>query len=797
MGSPKKLGYQSVLSLILTCFLMVSCTQTAEFKAQMKKPNTVLYLYDLLPSHNIDLGNAREVARAYDEAQVVATLQGNVNRQKPQLYTTFVRYNGKSVDEFWLNKLRERDAWLEHATLVRVENMEALLARFRRQVEGVVVWDPSVPATSNVASTVAGAENLIAVRYDPSPDSLYTLITKKLRMPVKQWLINHDGSSLFTGEGLIPGTKLASSGSAKNDAYLWAKVNYLDTGKSNPNVLAYYLDAYWLQDPQAIQLHVLVNHDYLVSQRGFAFDLSPWADETPVDDPTQPLGTDRETMEAILRSAYEQTGGDTMTKITGFVPWAFKYTTHGNAGGMHDPVPGEWKFVEIASAYNAYVEADAHSLDAMANASVFQHFPLQEVYEQPDPPTREELQARGYLDAEGRLVPKNYVAYYGGDYDSPTWLYQNIPFIWGDEARGKLPISWAFNPNLADRAAPVMDFVRRTATETDVFIAGDSGAGYVNPGLLEEPRPYSGLPSGMDTWVTHNQRYYRQWDLSATGFIINGFARGLSDEGWQRYAEFSPDGIGANSLLPGYSGVKDGVPYIIVGDVSFDRGVSAAADSMAALMNLVPFYMFRSILRSPSELLAATNELRERVPNVEVVDALTLFQLIAFDHEAQLSADYSQEASVYVRTTQPLETFGLNLVPQIDGPVEFVQIDGESVLRLKPNPFGPVNFLYVGVHDTFLFDAAVPATVVVEYLDKGTGSFTLEYDGADPTAGALEGAYTPSEITVQLQDTGSWQEASFPLEGVRFANRQNGGSDFRLVGIDQLPLTLRSIEVRR
>jgi hypothetical protein len=44
------------------------------------------------------------------------------------------------------------------------------------------------------------------------------------------WLVNPDGTSKFTGSGLIPNSKRNSTGSAKCDAYLWMKDNYIDKG---------------------------------------------------------------------------------------------------------------------------------------------------------------------------------------------------------------------------------------------------------------------------------------------------------------------------------------------------------------------------------------------------------------------------------------------------------------------------------------------------------------------------------------------------------------------------------------
>ena len=73
------------------------------------------------------------------------------------------------------------------------------------EINGAVVYDPKVYATSNVASTVAGVENLLPIRFDPVPDSLYSqLVTGGPKLAVKVWLVNADGSSRFTGRGTIP-----------------------------------------------------------------------------------------------------------------------------------------------------------------------------------------------------------------------------------------------------------------------------------------------------------------------------------------------------------------------------------------------------------------------------------------------------------------------------------------------------------------------------------------------------------------------------------------------------------------
>ena len=63
---------------------------------------------------------------------------------------------------------------------------------------------------------------------------MFALLTGKLGLPVRLWLVNPDGTSKFTGKGLIPDLNEPSTGSAKNDAYRWAIRQFIDSGKCDP-----------------------------------------------------------------------------------------------------------------------------------------------------------------------------------------------------------------------------------------------------------------------------------------------------------------------------------------------------------------------------------------------------------------------------------------------------------------------------------------------------------------------------------------------------------------------------------
>ncbi|MCL6598921.1 MAG: DEAD/DEAH box helicase family protein, partial [Alicyclobacillus macrosporangiidus] len=228
--------------------------------------------------------------------------------------------------------------------LSHVMNIEEALEVFSDYVNGVVVWSENLPCTSNIASTICGVENLLPVRYSRDADSMYD----RLVLHGPKLKIVHNLVGKFTGRGKIPDSDLDSTGSRKGDAYLWAKMRYIDTGKCNPCEIGYWCDAFWLKHPSDMSLSNvgLTNHDYIVARKGFVCDLDVWPDEAPRDDPDQKPGLDREVFKEILLSCYNRANGK-MIHVSGFTPWAIKYTSFGKAGGKHEEVPTEWKTVQL------------------------------------------------------------------------------------------------------------------------------------------------------------------------------------------------------------------------------------------------------------------------------------------------------------------------------------------------------------------------------------------------------------------------------------------------------------------
>lgn len=598
--------------------------------AGFTQPKQKIALFDLGYTLKLDMKSQENVHTTWDDAHTLSTLQGIVNRKSPRLYFFFIENAGINVDHYWWDKYRKPGKWLHGSDTVMYSDLLQVISAFRQDFKGAVVYDPRVAATSNVASSVSGAENLIAVRYDLSPGSLYSrLILQGPKIPVKRWLLKPDGTSMFTGKGTVPGTNRTSSGSAKNDAYLWFIENYVKTGRCNTAYGAYYLDQQWMEKPTATRInhHTLSNHDFFVSKNAFFYDLSPWGDEKATDDPGQPMGADLNTLKEFLLLAYQHNGaGKQFTYLGGFPPWAYKYTQH--SAGRHEDVETEWEYSRIISAYNAFKDADAIGFGALANASFWQHYPLKKEYKQ-DWVTEAQLKARGYLDNGGKLQlgKKNYYIFYVGDYDASSWLSQTTPEIWDSPDRGKVPMMWCISPVLAQRVPMAMEYRRETASPNDYFAAADNGAGYLMPGMLQSPRAISGLPDAVDQWANHNLPWYKQWGLSITGFVIDGQAPAMNSKGLDAYAKFSPNGV-VPQKVPLMS-LHGNMPVLRAGeDVNQDDPAGAARIIVGQFRKRnVPFHWFRNILKVPSWHVKVAEEVKKLDPDAVLLDAPAFFEL--------------------------------------------------------------------------------------------------------------------------------------------------------------------------
>jgi len=590
--------------------------------------------------------------RDYDTLMFLATLQGIVNRDQPRLYLNqdHARNNKPSMDMFWLEKyqtVNQPYGWLVNTKIITLTNLEEVLTTFSPSLRGVVVWDNAVPATLNVATTIAGVEDLAILRdgSEITPQILNHLQVKKSLVGMFQ-----------PNAKTLPDSSTPSSGSTKVDAYLWAIENYLAAGKTNPTVLSYIEDGWpairYTQKQMTRGGVYAFERDYTVQQRSFAFDLNPWADELPIDDPQQTLGLDRHTLEQIIQTASQQANGN-LIKIWGFHPWWEKYAgppAGGDPNSKYQAIPGEWEYLWLFAQYGGYMEGGGGDVNglSMSNISIHDFAPRPLPRPAPPAPTEASLKELGYLTPEGKVsADHTFLTFYVGDYDivHPTQLllgnYSVSP--WLDEKRGKIPLAWGLNPGMVEEIPGIMSYLYATTTDQDYIVGTNSGAGYINP---DGPDKLTFL-----RWLWRSEKYYSLYGYDIMGFIINGNGAQMSQSRLDAFAYLTPVGmlsidIQTDDPWPRW---QNGVPLSTIPILAF----GGTPDSSAELVHQIyrrdvlkqgrpPFMVFRSTFLSTTFLW----EIRERLkaheaenhvtnnegqvihPNYTVIDPYTYFFLL-------------------------------------------------------------------------------------------------------------------------------------------------------------------------
>lgn len=570
-------------NFILYLFLLLlSCTPDSQvendFEIPEEKENT-LYVYSLK-------GGSTETS--YDEALAVSCIQGVMNRDNTLLY---VKSPTSMRPSYWLEKFTLGDGWLVHKEQIPISSFDDLVAVAGSRIKGAIIWDPSVPATINIATTLAGLEDGIVL----SPN-LADKYQKKWNLPVIR-----DFRGQFTG---------AETGSKKNDAYRWAISEYIETGRCNPHWLYLYEDSYMTRYKGDISY--VVTRDWAVYNRGFVYDLSPWGDEAPLDDPGQSLGLDLETYKLMLDANMKQAKGTQMTEVAGFFSFP-KYSNFPGYPSKHEDVPTEWETVHLISPYNCYQNTVA--------SSCFN----QSIHSQKHVGNMKQVRPELREPQDG----KTYICILMADYDSTTPLYDFLPNFWEDKSRGSMPFVWGINPNLSETYPDIMEYYYNTKTENDFFAADASCAGYMNPNRIE--------PAYLPLFIEHNKKFYEKWDMSISPMVLDW--NEPTDAVKNAFLEFSPDGFATIVIDFHDKGGKLPEPHVWKGMPVMELINSAnhfPPETTARIMSeeiaspqdeLPKYYFFRIVWTNPSKVIESIDHLKLLRPelDIEVVDPYNFF----------------------------------------------------------------------------------------------------------------------------------------------------------------------------
>ena len=137
---------------------------------------------------------------------------------------------------------------------------------------------------------------------------------------------------------------------------------------------------------------------------------------------------------------------------------------------------------------------------------------------------------------------------------------------------------------------------------------------------------------------------------------------------------------------------------------------------------------------------------------------------------------------------------GLRPVDSPAAPFEVVSLAGQALLRAKAVPGQATRILAFAIDDSYAYYERRDYEVQLQILDKGPGQVSLEYDAAAPGKGETDRTRRAAE-PFYFTDSGQWAVATFKLPEAAFANRQEGGADFRLVTKNR-GMAIRWVQVR-
>ena len=100
----------------------------------------------------------------YDYSLTIATLQGLYNRTAE--HKLYITSSDIAASGSTLSMLSAGDRYLSCVEKIKIAKRDDLFSLAASCIESIAIWDTNVPATANVATTIAGVENGIVMTYN-------------------------------------------------------------------------------------------------------------------------------------------------------------------------------------------------------------------------------------------------------------------------------------------------------------------------------------------------------------------------------------------------------------------------------------------------------------------------------------------------------------------------------------------------------------------------------------------------------------------------------------------------------
>jgi len=422
------------------------------------------------PKIAIDLLDISDMSFA--ERLTANGLQGLVNRAGPALFLDYGNYDDpgnrrtnsvQMTEENWLGKYRQvlnrndqdnLDYYRSEYNLAvtPLADLPALILKYSDHLKGLVIWDPALVDSINLALTLAGLHDLLICH----PDQVETL-------------------QALTGLSVVE--DLRGRFTDRLALYRWVFSNLFDRCK--PGQVAHWEPAWGRSEFT----------DYIVQNQLFSYSLScfkkgglrSWGQKLLLLLVAGPLwlrnllfGTRLDGL--VRRLALWLLGmGAPETRLEMKIERTIRPEPYPTIFGWHSDRDDELAFMLMISANGLRLAPTFLA----SNFSFHSQLPATVPFKQ------------SYLSSEEvELEDKVYLTFTLSDGDQFALMNTAEVGNWRRAEHGRVPFNWEVQPLLVEIAPALLGYYYRNLTEADMLVAGPSGAGYVIPPLVPDLPAY-------------------------------------------------------------------------------------------------------------------------------------------------------------------------------------------------------------------------------------------------------------------------------------------------------------------
>ena len=505
-----------------------------------------------------------------DEQSLLVTLQGLVNRRRPRLY---FYWGTDATNKTWLDTI--------HVPNRTTTDPWEFIPRYRSEVRGAVVYDPNLPDTVNLATSIASlrggviATSELAKRFNLEVlDDLRGRFTSGLA--AYQWAFDHlwpqMSDRILTAispantvtVANVPWTMLLQESRPIHDASNKATYTLdLSSLLSGEAVYVRFQDAVpsdgW--GPSVSQVTMSADGNTIASfqpggaaEQPYLFDAGGSQTATGwrfadgnnyfIYRFTPPAGTKQLTLAVTMWNEFLVTGTSTAPSVQQANANFRDYivATKAPVFWLDPEVPAEAAlFAQIlqgAKPDTPYLGwfplghemtgvtlcgqhgSPVVAADFFINASVFAG-------------VRAHIDSRITHPPVPKIENKIYLTMTMVEGDNIQYNQHRMRDMWDDAGRGLVPLNWSISVLLLDIAPGILRYYQRTRTKNDLLMAGPSGAGYTYPAVwpaadLEQFAKRTGIymqRTGMDTLFAYNRD--NSTDLPLSAEIVDRYKRNV------------------------------------------------------------------------------------------------------------------------------------------------------------------------------------------------------------------------------------------------------------------------------